>query len=56
MAADAVVVDALCRLQLGAKHWGCSVRLRNASPELIELLALCGVDDVIRPEEVGTPI
>jgi ABC-type transporter Mla MlaB component len=55
MAADAVVVDALCRLQLGAKHWGCAVRLRNASRELLELVTLCGLDDVIRAEEVATP-
>ena len=50
MTADAVVVDALCRLQLGARHWGCSVRLRNASPDLVDLVRLCGLDDVIRPE------
>jgi len=50
MSADAVVVDALCRLQLGAKHWGCDVRLRNASPQLLELVAFLGLADVITPE------
>jgi len=50
MPADAVVVDALCRLQLGAKHWGCEVRLRHASDDLLDLVELCGLDDVIKPE------
>jgi len=55
MAADAVVVDALCRLHLGAKHWGCDVRLRSASHELLELVTLCGLGDVIRAEEFAAP-
>ena len=50
MAADAVVVEALCRLQLGARHWGCSVRLRNASRDLLDLVEFLGLGDVIRPE------
>ena len=50
LSADAVVVEALCRLQLGARHWGCAVRLRRASPELIDLVAFLGLGDVIRPE------
>ena len=44
---DAVTVDALARLQLGARRCGCSVRLRNASPELRELVALMGLTDVL---------
>jgi ABC-type transporter Mla MlaB component len=43
---DAVTVDALARLQLGARRSGCRVRLENASPELRELLAFLGLDDV----------
>lgn len=44
---DAVTVDALARLQLAAQRYGCRVRLRNASPELIELVALMGLEDVL---------
>jgi ABC-type transporter Mla MlaB component len=44
---DAVTVDALCRLQLAAKRHGCQVRLRNASSELLELVAFMGLEDVL---------
>ena len=44
---DAVTVDALARLQLGARRHGCSVQLRNASPELLELVAFMGLTDVL---------
>jgi ABC-type transporter Mla MlaB component len=45
--ADAVCVDALARLQLGAKHHGCKVRLRNATPGLRQLVAFMGLADVL---------
>jgi ABC-type transporter Mla MlaB component len=45
--ADAVTVDALARLQLGARRHGCQVRLLNASAELLELVAFMGLDDVL---------
>ena len=45
--ADAVTVEALARLQLGARRTGCQVRLRNASPELRELVAFMGLTDVL---------
>jgi ABC-type transporter Mla MlaB component len=45
--ADAVTVDALARLQLGARRHGVQVRLRNASPELLELVAFMGLQDVL---------
>jgi ABC-type transporter Mla MlaB component len=45
--ADAVTVDALARLQLVAHRYGCSVRLRNASPELRELVRFMGLRDVL---------
>ena len=45
--ADAVTVDALARLQLGACRLGCQVRLRNASRELRELVAFMGLRDVL---------
>ena len=44
---DAVTVDALCRLQLAAKRHGCKVRLRNASAELLDLVAFMGLKDVL---------
>ena len=44
---DAVTVDALARLQLGARRRGCKVYLRNASRELLELVELMGLTDVI---------
>jgi ABC-type transporter Mla MlaB component len=44
---DAVVVDALARLQLAARRHGCQVRLRHASGELRDLLAFMGLDAVL---------
>jgi ABC-type transporter Mla MlaB component len=44
---DAVVVDAICRLQLAARRHGCQVRLRNASGELLDLVAFMGLCDVL---------
>jgi ABC-type transporter Mla MlaB component len=44
---DAVTVDALARLQLGARRCGCQVRLRNASRELLALVAFMGLADVL---------
>jgi ABC-type transporter Mla MlaB component len=49
---DAVVVDALARLQLAAQRHRCQVRLRDASPELRELVAFMGLNDVL-PDEPG---
>jgi ABC-type transporter Mla MlaB component len=47
VAPDAVVVDALCRLQLAARRHGCQVRLRNASAELLNLVGFMGLCDVL---------
>jgi ABC-type transporter Mla MlaB component len=44
--ADAVTVDALARLQRGAHGQGCHVVLRNASPELVDLIELMGLSNV----------
>ena len=44
---DAVTVDALARLQLAARRAGCQVRLRGASPELRELVAFMGLEEVL---------
>ncbi len=45
--ADAVMVDALARLQLAARRGRHQVRLRGASPELRELVAFMGLGDVL---------
>ncbi len=42
-----VTVDALARLQLGARRNGCRVRLRNASSALRELVAFMGLSEVL---------
>ena len=47
---DAVTVDALARLQLAAQRHGCRVHLRNASPQLLELVDFMGLTDVL-PEQ-----
>ena len=44
---DAIAVEALARLALEARRIGTSIRLRNASPELVELLAFTGLADVL---------
>ncbi len=44
---DAVTIDALARLQLAARRRGCQIRLRHASPALLELLAFLGLSDVL---------
>ena len=44
---DAVTVDALARLQLAAGRHRCRVVLRNASAELLELVAFMGLEDVL---------
>ena len=45
--ADARTVEALARLQLAMGRHGCRLRLRNASDELLELLALMGLGEVL---------
>ena len=45
--ADAATIDALARLQLAARRHACQVRLRNASGELLELVAFLGLEDVL---------
>ena len=44
---DAVTIDALARLQLAARRYGCQVRLRRASDELRKLVAFMGLADVL---------
>lgn len=51
--ADARAVDALARLHLTARQLGCRLRLRHASLELEELVAFCGLGDVLPGELAG---
>ena len=44
---DMAVVDQLARLQLEAQRLGCSICLRNACAELVELLEFAGLDEVV---------
>lgn len=50
---DAVVVDALARLQLAARRHGCRIRLLDASPVLLELVAFMGLADVLAGPVTG---
>jgi ABC-type transporter Mla MlaB component len=47
VAIDAVAVEALARLQLGARRHGCTVRLLSAPHELSQLVSFMGLRDVI---------
>ena len=47
LGADAVTVDALARLALGARRHGCRIQLSGASQELRELVLFMGLDDVL---------
>jgi ABC-type transporter Mla MlaB component len=52
---DAVTVEALARLQLTARRRGSRVRLRDASPELLDLLELMGLSEILlSPPSVGS--
>ena len=44
---DGVTVDALARLQLAARRYGCQVRLRHASDDLLRLVAFMGLREVL---------
>ena len=51
LGAEAAAVDALARLQVAAMRCGCRISLRNASPELVELIAFIGLDEVLLRDE-----
>ena len=42
---DIAVVDELARMQLAARRMGCSIWLRQACPDLMALLRMCGLGD-----------
>jgi hypothetical protein len=47
---DAVTIDSLARLQLAARRAGHELALRGVSPDLLDLLDLCGLRSVLRVE------
>ena len=63
--ADLVAVDVLARTALAARRLGCTIRLRDADPDLLCLLALVGLagevvgepedGEQLGPEEVVVP-
>jgi ABC-type transporter Mla MlaB component len=48
IAADAVALDALARLQLVARRHGARLELLKASPELRSLIAFAGLEGALR--------
>jgi anti-anti-sigma regulatory factor len=50
---DAVVVDALARVQLTVRRLGGTLELRGADVDLVALLAWMGLDRVLRRENDG---
>ena len=49
VAVDAVAVEALARLVLGARRHGCRVVMASSSSELDELIRLFGLESVLAP-------
>jgi hypothetical protein len=49
--ADLVAVETLARLRLTARRLGCGLRLRGASRALEQLVAFCGLCDVLLVED-----
>jgi hypothetical protein len=44
---ELALVDALARLELAARRWGCAIRLRGAEDELLGLIDLVGLKAVL---------
>jgi hypothetical protein len=47
LAAELAAVNALARLALVARRLGCPLRVRRVSPELRDLVELCGLSDAL---------
>jgi hypothetical protein len=45
---DAVTVAVLARLELNARRNGCTLELRNASAELLDVVAFMGLGEVLK--------
>ncbi len=55
IAPDAAAVSALARLQLGARRQGSEILLGGASAELLQLLAFCGLGELLRAQAQAPP-
>jgi hypothetical protein len=51
---DVVTLDTLARLELMARRWGARIRLVNATPALVDLIACAGLGGVL--EVVGSGV
>jgi hypothetical protein len=64
LAAEVRAVDVLARLALVARRLGCPLKVQRASPELRDLVELCGLSDALgvvrrngrQPEEREQPV
>jgi anti-anti-sigma regulatory factor len=52
---DVGTIDALARLELGARRRGCRVRLLGTNERLRELVGFAGLDQVLRVEPERKP-
>jgi hypothetical protein len=50
---DAVTIDSLARLQLAARRISCRLVLRNAAPELLELVEFMGLAEILLVDRLG---
>jgi hypothetical protein len=50
--ADLMTIEVLARLRLTARRLGCRLELRGASRELLQLLAFCGLCEILPSERV----
>jgi hypothetical protein len=55
LAADGATIETLARLQLAARRLRLEMVLCHASRELQDLIAFCGLGDVLRVEVQGQP-
>ena len=55
LAAEVEAVEALARLALLARRLGCPLRVRRASPQLRDLVELCGLSEALGVECQGQP-
>jgi hypothetical protein len=55
--ADLAAVDAVARLALAGRRLGCAIRLHDADPDLVGLLALVGLAEIagLTGQVVGEP-
>ncbi len=50
-----VLIDLLARMHLATRRGGMGLRIRDATPRLVELIELCGLTCVLACEPVRQP-